>query len=153
MEKNLKQIASFSVDHRKIGEGIYISRIDGDVTTYDMRTRRPNAGDYMDNVTMHTFEHLFATYVRNSAIGDDVIYFGPMGCQTGFYLLVRNSDNERTLGVVKSVLADIIAHQGDVPGNSEIECGNYRSLDLVSAQREATQYLDILNSKDNDFLY
>ena len=153
MENNLKQIASFSVDHRKIGEGIYISRIDGDVTTYDMRTRRPNAGDYMDNVTMHTFEHLFATYVRNSAIGDDVIYFGPMGCQTGFYLLVRNSDNERTLGVVKSVLADIIAHQGDVPGNSEIECGNYRSLDLASAQREATQYLDILNSKDNDFLY
>ena len=153
MAEKLRQIASFSVDHRKIGEGIYISRIDGDVTTYDMRTRRPNAGDYMDNVTMHTFEHLFATYVRNSAIGDDVIYFGPMGCQTGFYLLVRNSDNERTLGVVKSVLSSIIAHQGDVPGNSEIECGNYRSLDLVSAQREALKYLDILNSKDNDFLY
>lgn len=153
MEKNLKQIASFSVDHRTIGEGIYISRIDGDVTTYDMRTRRPNCGEYMDNVTMHTFEHLFATYVRNSEIGESVIYFGPMGCQTGFYLLVRNADNAIVLSVVKTILGDIINHTGDVPGNSEIECGNYRSLKLESAQTEAKRYLDILNTKDNDFAY
>ena len=153
MEKNLRKIASFSVDHRNIEEGIYVSRIDGDITTYDMRTRRPNAGDYMDNVTMHTFEHLFATYVRNSEIGQNVIYFGPMGCQTGFYLLVRNADNERVLDVVKATLGDIIAHQGDVPGNSEIECGNYRSLNLESAQLEARRYLNALNSKDNNFAY
>lgn len=153
MEKNLNRIASFSVDHRKIEEGIYISRIDGDITTYDMRTRRPNAGDYMDNVTMHTFEHLFATYVRNSEIGGDVIYFGPMGCQTGFYLLVRNADNEGVLKIVKSILGSIIAHQGEVPGNSEIECGNYRSLSLDFARAEAKRYLDILNSRDNSFAY
>ena len=80
----MERIASFTVDHTKLKPGIYVSRVDGDVTTYDLRTRTPNAGDYMDNVTMHTVEHLFATYVRNSRIGKDVIYFGPMGCRTGF---------------------------------------------------------------------
>lgn len=149
----MKRIASFSVDHDKIMPGMYISRIDDDITTFDLRTRRPNMGSYMSTRTMHSVEHMLATYMRNGEIGDKIIYFGPMGCQTGFYLLVRNSDNERTLGVVKSVLADIIKHTGDVPGNSEIECGNYRSLDLAAAQREAVRYLDILNSKDNDFLY
>ena len=89
----IKRIASFSVNHDLIDEGIYVSRIDGDITTYDMRTRKPNAGDYMDNLTMHSLEHLFATLVRQSAIGERVIYFGPMGCQTGFYLLVRDADN------------------------------------------------------------
>ncbi len=86
----MKRITSFSVDHDYIGKGIYISRIDGDITTYDMRTRVPNAGDYMDNLTMHSLEHMFATYIRNSAIGENVIYFGPMGCRTGFYLLTRD---------------------------------------------------------------
>ena len=97
---SVRRISSFSVDHDLIDEGIYISRIDGDVTTYDMRTRKPNMGDYMDNITMHSVEHMFATYVRNSEIGGDVIYFGPMGCRTGFYLLVRNADNDQVLKVV-----------------------------------------------------
>ena len=77
--ENVRRITSFSVDHDFISEGIYVSRIDGDVTTYDMRTRKPNSGDFMDNITMHSVEHMFATYIRNSAIGGDVIYFGPMG--------------------------------------------------------------------------
>ena len=84
------KIASFTVDHNKLCEGIYISRIDGDVVTYDLRTRKPNCGDYMDNITMHSVEHMFATVIRNSPIKDKVIYFGPMGCQTGFYLCVRD---------------------------------------------------------------
>ena len=84
----MNRITSFSVNHDFIEPGIYISRTDGDVTTFDMRTRKPNAGDYMDNITMHTVEHMFATYVRNSEIGSDVVYFGPMGCRTGFYLLL-----------------------------------------------------------------
>ena len=94
---DIQRITSFTVDHDKITEGIYVSRIDGDVVTYDLRTRIPNAGDYMDNLTMHSLEHMFATYVRNSEIGDRVIYFGPMGCRTGFYLLMRGStdDNEK----------------------------------------------------------
>ena len=101
----IKSIASFSVDHDLIQPGIYVSRIDGDITTYDLRTRRPNRGDYMDDSTMHSMEHMFATYIRNSAISDRVIYFGPMGCQTGFYLLIRNADHVETLTEIKKVLA------------------------------------------------
>ena len=136
-----------------ITEGIYVSRIDGDVTTYDMRTRIPNAGDYMDNITMHTVEHLFATYVRSSAIGERVIYFGPMGCQTGFYLLVRDAKNEEILAIVKDILAKIIAHDGPVPGASRVECGNYKNLSLDAAKAECTRYLAILSTKENDFTY
>ena len=143
--------ASFTVDHRKFGEGLYISRIDGDVVTYDMRTRRPNAGDYMDNITMHTFEHMFSTYIRNSGLC--VIYFGPMGCQTGFYLLVKNADNGRVLDEIKLALQKIIDHEGEVFGASEEECGNFKSLDLYTAKAEARRYLDVLNTKEITFKY
>lgn len=152
--KDIQRITSFCVDHTRLAEGIYISRKDGDVTTYDLRTRRPNAGDYMDNVTMHTVEHLFATYVRNGEIGKDVLYFGPMGCQTGFYLLVRNRTPEEVLAAVRSVLKAIIAHEGAVFGASAEECGNYRSLSLAPAKREAERYLSLLDSKESiDFSY
>ena len=77
-----QRIASFSVDHDKIGVGIYVSRIDGDITTFDLRTRIPNSGDYLDDVTMHSVEHMLATFLRNSEVSDKVIYFGPMGCRT-----------------------------------------------------------------------
>ena len=143
--------ASFTVDHRKFGEGLYISRIDGDVVTYDMRTRRPNSGDYMDNITMHTFEHMFSTYIRNSTL--DVIYFGPMGCQTGFYLLVRNADNVKVLEEIKLACQKIIDHDGDVFGASEEECGNFRSLDLETAKCEAKKYLEVLGDKEITFKY
>ncbi|MBR2021518.1 MAG: S-ribosylhomocysteine lyase, partial [Clostridia bacterium] len=112
-----------------------------------------SSGDNVTQLGVHTFEHMFATYVRNSDIADDVIYFGPMGCQTGFYLLVRNADNSKVLEVTKKVLSDILQHSGDVFGNSEIECGNYRTLNLDKAKLEAKSYLDILNSKENTFLY
>lgn len=152
--KNIQKITSFCVDHTRLLEGIYISRKDGDVTTYDLRTRRPNAGDYMDNITMHTVEHLFATYIRNGEIGADVIYFGPMGCQTGFYLLVRNHTPEEVLVAVRTVLQAILAHTGDVFGASAEECGNYRSLSLTAARREAERYLAVLDSKQSiDFSY
>ena len=108
--ENIAKITSFTVDHTKITPGIYVSRIDGDVTTYDLRFRRPNAGDYISNIAMHSLEHMFATYVRNSEIGADVIYFGPMGCQTGFYLLTRNVDNATVLRVTRDVLRLIISH-------------------------------------------
>ena len=151
--KNIEKIASLTVDHDLLTEGIYVSRIDGDITTYDLRTRVPNAGDYMDNLTMHSVEHMFATYVRASAIADRVMYFGPMGCQTGFYLLVRNANNEETLAVVKDVLSKIVNHDGEMFGAVRKECGNYLNLDLYSAKVECQRYLDILNSKENDFLY
>ena len=150
---NLTRIASFSVNHDYIDEGIYISRIDGDITTYDMRTRKPNCGDYMDNVTMHTVEHLFATYVRNSDIGASVIYFGPMGCQTGFYLLVREADNSETLEVILDTLQKIVDHTGEMFGNTRRECGNYKNLDLDAAKREAKRMLDYLTTHENTFVY
>ena len=149
----IKKIASFEVNHNLLREGIYVSRIDGDITTYDLRTRIPNAGDYMDNLTMHSLEHMFATYVRSSEIADNVIYFGPMGCQTGFYLLVRGADISKVLEVVKRTLSRIINHEGEIFGKSAIECGNYKNLDLTSAKIEAKRYLEILESKENDFKY
>ena len=149
----MEKIASFSVDHDIINPGIYISRIDGDIITYDMRTRKPNMGDYMDNLTMHSVEHMFATYVRNSEISDNVIYFGPMGCQTGFYLLVRNESKERVLSVVKNVLNKIIRHEGEIFGNKREECGNYRNLNLEAAKLECERYLACLNSKEVTFRY
>ena len=149
----MERIRSFCVNHDYITEGIYISRIDGDITTFDMRTRVPNAGDYMDNSTMHTLEHMFATYVRASKISDRVIYFGPMGCQTGFYLLVRDAENGEVLEVVIDVLKKIIAHDGEMFGAVRRECGNYKNLDLKAAKAECERYLKTLLSKENDFKY
>lgn len=149
----MKRIASFDVDHDYIEKGMYISRIDGDITTYDMRTRKPNCGDYMDSVTMHSMEHMFATYIRNSEIGKNVIYFGPMGCRTGFYLLIRDEKAEKVLDITRSVLEKIITHDGEIFGNTRKECGNFLELDLCKAKAEAKAYLDVLNSYEVDFKY
>ena len=150
----MEKIQSFTVDHDLLEPGIYLSRVDGDVSTYDLRTRKPNAGDYMSDLTMHSVEHMFATFVRNSDLGPDVIYFGPMGCQTGFYLLVRNADHARVLATVKAVLRDILAYEGPVFGASRKECGNYRNLSLAAAQEECRRYLAVLEANpDIDFRY
>ena len=149
-----KKIASFEVDHRFITPGIYLSRKDGDITTLDIRFCRPNMGVYLDNLTMHTIEHLFATYVRSSEIGTDVIYFGPMGCRTGFYLLVRNCDLNTIGALIRLILQKIVAHEGEVFGASEIECGNYRELDLDCAKKAASAFLSEICDKDPlDFTY
>ncbi len=150
----MEKIQSFTIDHDLLDEGMYISRIDGDITTFDLRTRKPNMGDYMDNITMHSVEHMFATYIRNSEIGESVIYFGPMGCRTGFYLLTRGVDKEVVFEETKKVLKKIIAHEGAVFGASRKECGNYRELDLEKAKVECRRYLSILEAKgENDFTY
>ncbi len=148
-----QKIESFKIDHNKLNPGIYVSRTDGDIVTYDLRTRKPNMGDYMDHATMHSVEHMIATYIRSSSIGQDIIYFGPMGCQTGFYLLVRNGDNDEVLAVVKETLKKIISHEGEVFGASQIECGNYKNLDITLAKEECRKYLDILESYTPDFKY
>ncbi|MBQ8540263.1 MAG: S-ribosylhomocysteine lyase [Clostridia bacterium] len=150
----MHKIASFTVDHDLLDEGMYISRIDGDVTTFDMRTRKPNNGDYMDNVTMHSVEHMFATLVRNSAIGENVIYFGPMGCRTGFYLLTRNVEPDVVFEETKKVLEGIL-NEEKMYGQSRRECGNYLELDLAKAKTECRKYLEILKAKGekNDFTY
>ena len=151
---NPSRIESFKVDHDYILPGIYVSRRDGDITTYDMRTRRPNSGDYMDDRTMHSVEHMFATFVRSSEIGEKVIYFGPMGCQTGFYLLVRDANDMEILDTVKKVLGRIINHDGEMFGASRKECGNYQNLSLDDAKKECRSYLAALEGNKNiDFKY
>ena len=151
--EGIRRITSFTVDHRRIVPGMYVSRRDGDITTYDLRTRRPNAGDYMDNRTMHSLEHMFATYIRNSGIGENVIYFGPMGCQTGFYLLVSGVPDGEVRREVIGTLQHIIDHDGEMFGCSEIECGNYRCLSLDDAKTEAERYLRVLESSEPSFDY
>lgn len=148
----MEKITSFQVDHRYIRPGIYISRVDDDITTYDLRTRKPNTGELMDNQTMHSLEHMFATFVRNSVLKDKVIYFGPMGCQTGFYLLIRNAEHQKTLELIKSVLLQISEYDGEIFGKSEIECGNYQSLSLASAQKEAVRYYEEIKNWTIDML-
>ncbi len=143
----MKKIASFTVDHRKIGEGIYLSRVDGDVVTYDLRMRKPNSGDLLTNRAMHSLEHLIATLARNSEMGDRIIYVGPMGCQTGFYFLIRNLDHAENLALIKRIFHDAAAYQGEMPGNSEIECGNYKNLDLDAARNEAKRYERVIQNK------
>lgn len=145
----MKRIASFSVDHRRLLPGVYISRIDGDVVTYDLRVCRPNTGYLMDHSTMHSVEHMFATYIRNGEITNSVLYFGPMGCQTGFYLLVRDSvPAQRVLEEIKQTLQKIIGHTGEMFGASETECGNYRSLDLAKAKALCAEYAETIRPID-----
>lgn len=151
--ENINRIASFSVNHDYIVPGIYISRVDGDITTFDLRTRKPNNEDYMDNLTMHSVEHMFATYVRNSDIADRVIYFGPMGCQTGFYLLTRDVSKEKVYDVVITTLEKIISHDGEIFGKVREECGNYLNLDITAAKTECKRYLSDLKSNPNRFNY
>lgn len=145
-KKQMERIDSFNVDHTKLLRGMYISRIDGDVVTYDIRTRRPNVEEVMENVAIHTVEHLFATYVRNSALKDNIIYFGPMGCRTGFYFLTTGITHSDALKLTQEALDFISKFEGDVPGVSAIECGNYRDHDLEGAKKEAADQLEVLKS-------
>lgn len=149
----MDRIASFSVDHDYVTPGIYISRIDGDITTFDLRTRKPNCGEYMDNVTMHSIEHMLATLLRNSEIGGSIIYFGPMGCRTGFYLLTRNEEPKRVLAVLKDCLRATVSHRGRVFGQARKQCGNYLELSIEAARKEAKRYLEVLENDRNGFIY
>ena len=142
------QIVSFQVDHDIITPGVYVSRIDGDILTLDLRTRTPNGGEYMDNLTMHSVEHMFATYIRNSVLKDKVIYFGPMGCQTGFYLCLRNATPQEAFPVILETLEKIMDHKEEMYGNTRKECGNYLNLSLDAAKEECKRYYNLLTAKN-----
>lgn len=148
----MKRIASFEVDHTKLGRGMYTSRIDGDVTTYDIRTRVPNVEEVMDNASIHTVEHLFATFVRNSKFADDIIYFGPMGCRTGFYFLVRNVSPSDAVKLTQDAFKFIADFDGEIPGVSAAECGNYRDHSLEGAKKEAERFLPVIMQWDSSRL-
>lgn len=140
----LKKIASFTVDHTKLDKGMYLSRQDGDVITYDIRMKRPNQGDYLGNGTLHTLEHLFATYARSGPLADGVIYVGPMGCRTGFYLLTRGLSHGEAIALAQESMDFIAAYQGEIPGATEVECGNYREQDLPGARAVAADMARVL---------
>ncbi len=141
----MEKIASFTVNHDRLEKGMYVSRTDGDVITYDIRMKKPNGGDYLGNGELHTFEHLFATYARNSEYGRQVIYVGPMGCRTGFYLLLRDAvSGPEAIRLVKEAFGFIRDFKGEIPGSRREECGNYREHDLAGARRTAEDMLSVL---------
>lgn len=151
----MKRIASFSVNHNTLDKGMYISRVDGDAVTYDIRMKKPNRGDYLSNGAMHTFEHLFATYVRNTNYADSIIYVGPMGCRTGFYFIVRdNVTSAEALRLVKDCFEFISNFKGVIPGATKRESGNYLEHDLPGAIGVAADMLKVLeNRTENDMKY
>ncbi len=142
----LKKIASFTVDHSTLKKGIYISRIDGDITTYDIRMKPPNMGDYLENKALHTLEHLIATFLRSGEKENEIIYFGPMGCRTGFYLLVRNIEPKDVIELIKSAFKFSADFSGTIPGTTAIECGNYLDHDLSGAKQEANEFLLVIQN-------
>lgn len=141
----MKTIASFTINHDLLDVGMYTSRVDGDVVTYDVRMKKPNAGEYLEDSGLHTFEHLFATFARNSEYSGSVVYVGPMGCRTGFYFLVRDSISpEKAINIVYDAFCFIADFEGTIPGSERKECGNYVAHDLVAAKKYAKDMLPIL---------
>lgn len=148
----MEKIASFQVDHTKFGVGMYISRIDGDIVTYDVRMVKPNGVVYISNPSLHTIEHLFATFARNSRFGSNIVYVGPMGCRTGFYLLTRGISHEDAIALVKEAYAFIAGYNDEIPGCTEVECGNYLEHDLESAKKDVLPLLKKLENYTVDML-
>ena len=144
----MERIASFTVDHNKLVPGLYYSRRDGDVVTFDLRFKKPNTGDLLTNAEMHSVEHIIATLLRNGRAKDGVIYFGPMGCQTGFYLLVdsRIIPDADAVELVKETFAAGAAFSGPMPGYSSVECGNYINLDTELAKNQCKNYCEIIKN-------
>ncbi len=136
----MEQIASFQIDHTLLQPGLYLSRQDGDIATYDLRFCRPNTQPLLSQVELHSVEHLLATVLRNSSYGPAVVYFGPMGCQTGFYLLLRGLSQQQAIDCLQQALQQSLAYQGGMPGCSPKECGNYRTLDLAQAKQAIAAY-------------
>ena len=125
----MEKIASFTVNHDRLEKGMYVSRKDGDVITYDIRMKKPNGGDYLGNGELHTFEHLFATYARNSEYGGQVIYVGPMGCRTGFYLLLRDAvSGPEAIRLVQEAFGFIRERHADGPGGLDSGKTDIRKL-------------------------
>lgn len=142
----MERIASFQVDHNTLLPGLYLSRQDGDVSTYDLRFKKPNTGDLLSNAEMHSIEHIIATLLRNGRAKDAILYFGPMGCQTGFYLLVDNrklSDAD-VIALVRDTFAEGATYHGAMPGYSSAECGNYRNLSVGLANTQCAAYYKVI---------
>lgn len=142
----MERIASFQVDHNKLVPGMYLSRRDGEAVTFDLRFKKPNTGDLLTNAEMHSVEHIIATLLRNGRAKDAVIYFGPMGCQTGFYFLFdsRRLSEADAVELIKETFAAGAAFEGGMPGKSAAECGNYVNLEVSLATAQCAYYSRII---------
>ena len=156
----MEKIPSFTVDHNKLLPGVYISRQDrvGQeiVTTFDIRMKRPNLEPVLDVPAIHTIEHLAATYLRNhKQWKDKVIYFGPMGCRTGNYLILNGDLKPLDIQPLLIELFDFMSkYSGEIPGATAKDCGNYLSMDLPMAKYESKAFLEILNNlSDKNTVY
>ena len=142
----MERIASFTVEHTVLVPGLYLSRRDGTTVTFDLRFKKPNTGDLLSNAELHSVEHVIATLLRNSPQKDAVIYFGPMGCQTGFYFLFDGEklSNANAVRLLQRVFTAAAKFDGAMPGASARECGNYRNLDVELARRCCAYYADVI---------
>lgn len=138
----MEKIESFKIDHLNHPAGIYLSRRDGDIYTYDVRICKPYADPLLSNAEMHSLEHLLATVLRNGAHGGEVIYVGPMGCQTGFYVLYRGLEPSEAEQDIVSAFRFIAGYDGEMPGNSKPECGNCLNLSVDLARSAAKTFLE-----------
>ena len=143
----MERIASFTVDHNVLEPGLYLSRREGSVVTFDLRFKKPNTGDLLSNSQMHSVEHLVATFLRNSAGKDAVVYFGPMGCQTGFYFLFDGDKltNGQAIALLQAVFAQAAVYDGPMPGCSAAECGNYRNLSVEEGRACCAWYSRLID--------
>lgn len=144
----MDKIPSFSKNHDMLETGLHKMGTTHGVTTWDLRFKKPNAGDYVSPKALHTVEHIIATVLRNSDKKDCIIYFGPMGCRTGFYLLTVNLNYGAVLALLKQSFALALSFT-EIPGNKREECGNYLEHDLTDAICECEKYLEILNAIKN----
>ena len=149
----MKRIPSFSIDHTRLLPGVYLSRQDDDVMTWDVRMKRPNMGDYISQGALHTLEHMFAMYARNSQYQDGIIYIGPMGCRTGMYFLTRGLTNQEVLDCIRDSFRYMSTYEGEVLGAKETECGNYREHDMAECRRLAAEYLKVLEGLTVDDMH
>lgn len=148
----MEKIKSFEVDHTKFGVGMYVSRIDDDIVTYDLRMVKPNGGIYLETPSMHTIEHLMATYVRNTKFAQNIVYAGPMGCRTGFYLLTKGMEHSEVIELVKNALKFISEYNDEIPGVSIEECGNYLEHNLENAKKDVLPLLQKLQNYSVEML-
>ena len=144
----MKKIPSFTVNHEDLIRGIYVSRKDvvweEDITTFDIRTKLPNREPVMNKAEIHTIDHLAATFLRiHPQAADQTIYFGPMGCRTGFYLILKGDlDSRDVVNLITETFNFIANYEGEVPGASARDCGNYLDMNLPAAKYEANAFLE-----------